>query len=68
MTLGGPKERHYITGSVNGHNVRGGLEFAGMTFFLSLSPAWRRDNGLDAGAKVDVALQPEGPQSAETLT
>ena len=61
----GPKERHYITGSVNGHIVRGALESAGTTFFLSLGPAWRRDNGLDAGAKVEVVLEPEGPQSAE---
>jgi len=36
-------------------------------FFLSLGPAWRRDNGIDAGAKVEVVLAPEGPQS-DTLS
>src|SRR5262245_44343517 len=59
----GQKERHYITGSVNGCTVRGVLEAAGESFFLSLGPAWRRENGIDAGAKVDVVLRPEGPQS-----
>jgi hypothetical protein len=61
----GPKERHYIAGSVNGHGVRGQLQSDGTQFFLSLGPAWRRDNGLDVGSKVDVILQPEGPQSGE---
>lgn len=30
-------------------------------FVLVLGPAWRRDNGLDAGAVVAVDLAPEGP-------
>src|SRR5262245_44105816 len=61
----GPKDRHYITGSVNGRGVRGQLQSDGTQFFLSLGPAWRRDAGLDIGAKVNVVLQPEGPQSGE---
>src|SRR4030095_10142030 len=61
----GPKDRHYISGSVNVHVVRGQLQSDGAQFFLSLGPAWRRDNGLDVGTKVDVLLQPEGPQSGE---
>ncbi|MEP7355864.1 MAG: YdeI/OmpD-associated family protein, partial [Anaerolineales bacterium] len=28
-----------------------------------LGAAWRRDNGLEAGAKVEVVLAAEGPQS-----
>jgi bacteriocin resistance YdeI/OmpD-like protein/uncharacterized protein DUF1905 len=60
----GPKERHYIAGSVNGCGVRGQLQADGAQAFLALGPAWRRDNGIDIGAKVDVVLQPEGPQSA----
>jgi uncharacterized protein YdeI (YjbR/CyaY-like superfamily) len=28
-----------------------------------LGAAWRRDCGLEAGAKVEVVLSPEGPQS-----
>jgi hypothetical protein len=58
----GDKPRHHITGTINNHAVRGPLDFDGTQFFLPLSPAWRRDNGLDAGAKVDVVLSPEGPQ------
>ena len=59
----GTKERHAITGSVNGCQVRGSLVLDGSHYFLSLGAAWRRDNGLDVGAKVDVRLSPEGPQT-----
>jgi hypothetical protein len=61
----GVKQRHYIAGSVNGCRVRGPLESNGTQFFLSLGAAWRRDNDLDAGAKVDVVLSPDGPQSEQ---
>jgi len=59
----GVKGRHYITGSVNGHAVRGSLGSDGTQYFLPLGAAWRRGCGLDAGSKVDVVLSPEGPQS-----
>jgi hypothetical protein len=59
----GVKQRHYIRGTVNGCQVRGPLDSNGTQFFLSLGPAWRRDNNLDVGAEVDVVLSPEGPQS-----
>ena len=59
----GVKQRHYITGSVNGHRVRGSLGSDGTQYFLPLGAAWRRDCGMDAGTKVDVVLSPEGPQS-----
>ena len=49
---------------MNGCRILGKLESDGTAFFLSIGPAWRRDNGLEAGAKVIVELQPEGPQSA----
>ena len=38
------------------------LEPAGVGFFLSLGPAWRRNNELDAGANVEVVLHPDGLQ------
>ena len=38
------------------------LEPAGVGFFLSLGPAWRRDNEIDAGTTVGVVLYPDGPQ------
>jgi len=59
----GVKGRHYITGTVNGHAVRGSLGSDRTQYFLPLGAAWRRGCGLDAGAKVDVVLSPEGPQS-----
>jgi hypothetical protein len=61
--LWGVKERHHITGSINGHTYRGPLANDGDQFFLSLGAAWRRDAGLEAGAIVEVVLSPEGPQS-----
>ena len=59
----GVKTRHHITGTVNGHRVRGSLGSDGKQYFLPLGAAWRRDCGLDAGDKVEVVLSPEGPQS-----
>jgi hypothetical protein len=59
----GVKQRHYITGTVNGYGVRGSLGSDGTQYFLPLGAAWRRDCGLEVGAKVDVFLSPEGPQS-----
>lgn len=62
----GEKQRHYITGTINGHPVRGALGSDGTQYFLPLGAAWWRDNRLEAGAEVDVVLTPEGPQT-ETL-
>ena len=59
----GVKQRHHITGTVNGYGVRGSLGSDGKPYFLLLGAAWRRGCGLDAGSKVDVVLSPEGPQS-----
>jgi hypothetical protein len=63
----GVKQRHHITGTVNGCRVRGSLGSDGTQYFLLLGAAWRRDCGIDAGAEVDVVLAPEGPQ-AESLS
>jgi hypothetical protein len=59
----GVKQRHYITGTVNGYGVRGSLGSDGQQYFLPLGAAWRRDCGLAAGDEAEVALSPEGPQS-----
>jgi hypothetical protein len=58
----GVKQRHHITGSVNGIPVRGSLDSDGTQFFLLLGAAWRRDCRLDTGTTVTVILSPEGPQ------
>lgn len=59
----GAKQRHHITGTVNGYRVRGSLGSDGTQYFLLLGAAWRRDCEIEAGSKVDVVLSLEGPQS-----
>jgi hypothetical protein len=58
----GEKDRHHITGSVNGCAIRGALGSDADGYFLAFGPAWQRDNGLDVGASVRVELKAEGPQ------
>jgi hypothetical protein len=60
----GVKPRHHIAGTLNGRSIRGSLGSDGTRYFLPLGAAWRRDNGLDAGAAVTVEIWPEGPQEA----
>ncbi len=59
----GVKQRHHVTGSINGIHVRGALGSNGEQYFLPLGAAWLRDCGVDAGVRVDVVLSPEGPQN-----
>ena len=61
----GQKQRHHITGSINGHKVRGALDWNSAQPVLSLGPAWRRDACLDVGAQIEVVLSAEGPQFAD---
>lgn len=59
----GQKRRHHVTGRINGLSYRGPLGYDGNLFFVSLGAAWLRDQGLQVGQSVTVALFPEGPQS-----
>jgi hypothetical protein len=59
----GERERHHISGTVNGIAIRGQLIAEGPRYLLALGPAWLRDSGLRAGAPVEVVLAPEGPQT-----
>src|SRR5690349_7019868 len=59
----GPRERYHITGSINGCAVRGPLRAEGDHYVLPVGAAWRRDNGLQTGAAVEVVLSLEGPQA-----
>lgn len=58
----GEKARHDVSGTVNGHPVRGPLQPDRDGYVLLLGPAWRRDTGLDTTQTVRVELVPEGPQ------
>jgi hypothetical protein len=62
----GAKDRHYVTGSLDGFKIRGCLDFEGTQVVLSLGAAWRRDNPVKVGAEVGVVLAPDGPL-ADTL-
>jgi bacteriocin resistance YdeI/OmpD-like protein/uncharacterized protein DUF1905 len=64
----GAKQRHHITGSINGHAVRGSLGADGSQYFLPLGAAWRRDTGVEAGMEVEAVLTPEGPQTDALAT
>jgi bacteriocin resistance YdeI/OmpD-like protein/uncharacterized protein DUF1905 len=65
-TAWGEKDRHYVTGVIDGHKIRGVLMSVGTQYLLPLGPAWLRDNDVRAAGKVDVELSAEGPL-AETV-
>ena len=56
-----PEVRH-LAGTVNGMRCRGAVESIDGSPALVLGPAWRRGCGLEAGDRVHVELEPEGPQ------
>jgi hypothetical protein len=58
----GSKDRHDVTGTINGHKVRGRLRSVDSDHYLELGPAWCRDASVAPGAQVSVLLAPEGPQ------
>jgi hypothetical protein len=58
----GVKERHYVTGSIDGHRFRGCLDTDATPCVLPIGAAWIRDNEPGDGADVEVILSPDGPQ------
>jgi bacteriocin resistance YdeI/OmpD-like protein/uncharacterized protein DUF1905 len=60
----GERDRYDISGSVDGHGVRGKLIPRSGGYFLELGPAWCRDNDVRVGTRALVALEMEGPQVA----
>lgn len=58
----GARPRFYVTGTINGHPVRGTLGAQGQAYFLRLGDAWLRDSGVTVGDAVTVTLALEGPQ------
>lgn len=57
----GVRKRHYLGGTINGHEVRGVVEGEVPPFFFSLGAAWLRDNYIDIESPVEVTLSPEEP-------
>ncbi|NSW53986.1 MAG: DUF1905 domain-containing protein [Anaerolineae bacterium] len=60
----GARPRFAVTGTINGHAVRGTLGAQEEAYFLRVGAAWLRDSGLSAGDPVVVTLELEGPQDA----
>lgn len=58
----GDKDRHYVSGSIEGHGMRGRLTEVEGVHYLLLGPSWCRDPRVAAGADVTVVIEPEGPQ------
>jgi hypothetical protein len=57
----GQKDQHYVSGTIGGFAFRGSVE-PGPASALELGPSWCRDPSVGAGARVAVAVRPEGPQ------
>jgi Bacteriocin-protection, YdeI or OmpD-Associated len=62
LPLPGEPEARHLAGTVNGMHYRGAVESIDGSPALVLGPAWRRGCGLEAGDRVRVELEPEGPQ------
>ncbi len=60
--LWGSKERHYVYGELDRHQVRGVLVVAGGQVLLPVGAAWLRDTQVPLDTPVRVVLWPEGPQ------
>lgn len=60
----GSKTRHPVSGSVDGHRMRGVIEKRAAGPVIALGPAWCRIP-LPDGASVEVVLGAEGPQRAD---
>ncbi|MBN1665917.1 MAG: DUF1905 domain-containing protein [Anaerolineales bacterium] len=55
----GAQPRYSVSGTIDGHPVRGTLGALGQNYFLRLSKVWLRQNGIESGAKVTVILSLE---------
>jgi hypothetical protein len=58
----GVKQRHHVTGTVNGAGLRAVLEPAGDGYAFTLGPKSPGADRLTAGDRVTVEIAPEGPQ------
>jgi len=58
----GERERYDVTGTINGHKVRGKLRSRAGGHVLELGPAWCRAITVVDGAQITVVLALEGAQ------
>jgi len=59
------KPRHHVTGTVNGARVRAVIESRDGRWEFTLGQMWLRDCGVATGQRVEVVIEPEGPQRAD---
>jgi hypothetical protein len=59
----GQHPRHRLSGTIDGRKAR--FVLATGDRGLKLTPMWRRDCGVEVGARVSVVLWPEGPQKED---
>ena len=57
----GAKPRHHVGGTVDGNKIRAVIEGKDRTAIV-LGAMWVRDAAVPVGKKVQVVLEPEGPQ------
>lgn len=63
----GRKPMYRLAGTINGMRVRGALELIDGGLRLVPGPTWRRDNGIEPGARVSVVLAAKGPQRSDVV-
>ena len=61
----GRKDVHRVHGHINKMAYRGATERSGAEQRLVIGAAWRRGCGLAAGDRVEIELEPEGPQRGD---
>ena len=61
----GPKPRHPVGGTLDGHHVRGVAERADGDWTITIGAMWLRDCDVAVGDRVKVELRPEGPQRSD---
>jgi hypothetical protein len=61
----GTKREHHVGGTIAGMSVRGTIVNDASGWSFSLGPAWLRDCPVGVGHRVEVIIDPEGPQRSD---
>jgi hypothetical protein len=61
----GHKDRHHVTGTVDGCRIRAVVQHFDDGPGITLTHGWLRDHAFGPGSTVQVVLSPEGPQRTD---
>jgi hypothetical protein len=61
----GTKQEHHVGGTIAGMSVRETIVSDASGWSFSLGPAWLRDCPVGVGHRVEVIIDPEGPQRSD---